>query len=100
MWHGLNEKAAGCLPEYSLKDPRIKRKKLHALSDILFITLCGVICGAESWRDIEDYAHQQEEFLRRYIALENGIPSKSTVARVFSLLDPEGFKQPCSTCCH
>jgi len=93
VWHGLNEKAAGCLSEYSLKDPRIKRKKLHALSDILFLALCGVICGAESRRDIEDYAHQQEEFLSRYIALENGIPSKSTVARVFSLLDPEGFKQ-------
>jgi predicted transposase YbfD/YdcC len=77
----------------TLKDPRIDRHKQHPLSDILFVTLCGVICGAESWRDIEDYAHEQEGFLRRYIELENGIPSKSTLARVFSLLDPEGFKQ-------
>lgn len=35
----------------ALKDPRINRKKLYPLIEILFVVLCGSICGAESWRD-------------------------------------------------
>lgn len=34
-----------------LEDPRIDRKKLYPLSEILLIVLCGCICGAQSWRD-------------------------------------------------
>jgi predicted transposase YbfD/YdcC len=71
----------------------IERRKLHPLPDILFITLCASICGAESWRDIVDYAHEQSEVLKSYIDLEHGVPSKSTLARVFSLLDPQSFRQ-------
>ncbi len=34
-----------------LTDPRISRKKLYPLIEIMFVVLCGSICGAESWRD-------------------------------------------------
>jgi DDE_Tnp_1-associated len=30
-----------------LSDPRISRKKLYPLIEILFVVLCGSICGAE-----------------------------------------------------
>ncbi|MDD5126265.1 MAG: transposase family protein [Methylovulum sp.] len=36
-----------------LDDPRIERKKLHPMPEILLLTLCAVICGAESWDDME-----------------------------------------------
>jgi hypothetical protein len=36
-----------------LDDPRIERKKLHPMPEILLLTLCAIICGAESWDDIE-----------------------------------------------
>lgn len=29
-------------------------KVQHQLSDILFLTVCAVICGAEGWDEIED----------------------------------------------
>ncbi|WP_373565872.1 transposase family protein, partial [Microbulbifer okhotskensis] len=29
-----------------MDDPRVDRRKLHALPDILLIMFCGVICGA------------------------------------------------------
>ena len=35
----------------ALKDPRIQRLKLYPLTEVLFVVLCGTICGAESWRD-------------------------------------------------
>ena len=36
-----------------VEDPRVERSKLHRLSDILVITLCGVICGADGWTEVE-----------------------------------------------
>jgi hypothetical protein len=36
-----------------VKDPRIERSKRHKLIDIILIAICGVICGADSWVDIE-----------------------------------------------
>ena len=74
------------------KDPRIDRKKLYPLVEVLFVVLCGSICGAESWRDFVLFGHSKLEFLRQYYAFKNGIPSKNTYARVFAALDPAIFK--------
>ena len=75
-----------------LKDPRIKRKKLYPLMEILFVVLCGTICGAESWRDFVLFGKEKIDFLKRYFLFTNGIPSKDTFARLFAVLDPEIFK--------
>jgi len=76
----------------TMEDPRIDRHKLHPLPDILLIMFCGVICGAESWRDFVDFGESKIDYLRRFSPLENGIPSKNTFNRVISSLNPEGFK--------
>ena len=39
-----------------LSDTRQSAKVTYPLEDILFITLCGVVAGAEGWSDIRDYA--------------------------------------------
>lgn len=76
-----------------LDDPRIERKKLHPMPEILLLTLCAVICGAESWDDIETFGQAKIELLRRYLAYENGIPSDDTLRRFFSAIDPEQFQK-------
>ncbi|MDR0542684.1 MAG: transposase family protein, partial [Dysgonamonadaceae bacterium] len=38
-----------------LTDPRVERSKEHLMEDIIFITIAAVICGAETWNDIEAY---------------------------------------------
>ena len=48
----------------NLEDPRIDRKKLYSLEEILFTTLCAVISGAESWYDIEDFGKARITFLK------------------------------------
>jgi predicted transposase YbfD/YdcC len=63
-----------------MEDPRIKRHKLYPLEEILFVTICAMICGSESWRDIHDFGNTKIDFLRQYMKFENGIPSKSTIA--------------------
>jgi predicted transposase YbfD/YdcC len=60
--------------------------------EILFVVLCGTICGAESWRDFVLFGKEKADFLKQYFAFSNGIPSKDTYARLFAVLDPEVFK--------
>jgi hypothetical protein len=71
-----------------LTDPRVERTKEHLLSDIVFIATAAVLCGAESWNDIEPYGQAKHAWLKTFLALPNGIPSHDTFNRVFSALDP------------
>lgn len=71
-----------------VKDFRVQGRCLHRLEDILILSLCAVICGAEDFEDIENYGHQKEGFLRSFLKLPNGIPSHDTIDRVFRYLDP------------
>ena len=75
-----------------LEDPRVDRTKLYPLVEILFVVLCGSVCGAESWRDFVIFGKEKLDFLRDYYVFGNGIPSKNTFARVFAALDIETFK--------
>ncbi len=77
----------------TLADPRMDRKKLHQLQDIIFITIAAVICGSNDWEDIEEYGELNYEWLKTVLELPNGIPSHDTFNRVFSLLDPEALRQ-------
>jgi predicted transposase YbfD/YdcC len=74
-----------------LPDPRIDRTKKHLLGDILAITLCAVVCGADSWEEVEAFGEAKHEWLKTFLALPNGIPSHDTFYRVFARLDPEAF---------
>lgn len=76
-----------------LEDPRVDRTKLYPLVEVLFVVLCGSVCGAESWRDFVIFGKEKIEFLREYYAFSNEIPSKNTFARVFAALDVEAFKK-------
>ena len=38
----------------ALTDPRVDRTKEHLMEDIIFLTVAAVICGAETWNDIEN----------------------------------------------
>ena len=74
-----------------LPDPRIDRHKRHRLLDILFISVCAVICGATSFVDMADFGHAKESWLRERLKLENCIPSHDTFRRVFTLVEPKAF---------
>src|SRR4051812_35735979 len=77
-----------------LPDPRRNTEnKLHWLTDILVITTCAVIGGAETWEAIAEYGRTKEAFFRRFLRLDNGIPSADTFGRVFAKLDPGAFAQ-------
>ena len=52
-----------------LKDPRINRKKLYPLPEILLVILCGSICGAQSWRDFVLFGEEKQDDLEPQIPI-------------------------------
>ena len=77
----------------TVEDPRIERSKEHLLIDILTIAILAVICGANGWVGIESYGQAKYQWLKRFLALPNGIPSHDTFARVFARLHPEQLQE-------
>lgn len=74
-------------------DPRVDRTKRHKLIDIILLVICGVICGADSWVDIEMFGKAKKEWLKTFLELPNGIPSHDTFGRVFAAINPEEFEK-------
>jgi predicted transposase YbfD/YdcC len=75
-----------------INDPRIAKKNRHNLIDIIAIAISAVICGADQWTTIEEFAKSKEGWFRQFLELPNGIPSHDTFGRVFSLISPEEFQ--------
>ena len=75
-----------------LPDPRVVDRTWHRLLDILFLTLCAVIGGMENWEFIEEWGNAKLDWLRQFVALENGIPSHGTLRHVFAALDSAQFE--------
>jgi predicted transposase YbfD/YdcC len=76
-----------------LEDSRETGKVLHPVPEILLVTLCGVIAGAEGFEDIEDYGESKLDLLRELLPFANGIPSDDTLRRFFRAVDPRAFAE-------
>lgn len=74
-----------------LPDPRGDNSR-HPLPGVLFIALCAVISGADSWDDIELYARSKQNWLLSFLPLPHGLPSDDTYRRVFGALSPQRFE--------
>ncbi len=72
-------------------DPRVKRRQLHRLIDVVVLAVCGVLSGCESFTDIERYGKRKRAFFEQFLELPNGIPSHDTFSRVFARLKPAVF---------
>lgn len=90
----LNRSSASLLEHFrDLEDPRAQFLLEHQLLDIIAITIFVVICGAETWVDIESYGRSKEQWLRGFLQLPHGIPSHDTIARLFAALNPEALQK-------
>ncbi len=75
-----------------VEDPRSDNKR-HLLLDIIVIAICAVICGADTWTDVELFGQAKERWFRTFLELPHGIPSHDTFSRVFALIDAEQFQE-------
>ena len=77
----------------TVDDPRIERTKAHNLLDIIVITICAVICGADDWVGVAEFGTSKAAWLKDVLELPNGIPSHDTFGRVFARINPDQFQQ-------
>jgi predicted transposase YbfD/YdcC len=76
-----------------LQDPRTGPAQRHDLREMIVMALCAVLCGADSWVDVAEWAEDNESWLRQYLVLEHGTPSHDTFGRVFRILDAAVFER-------
>ncbi len=77
----------------SLPDPRSGNATQHELLDIVTVTICAILCGADSWTEVEVWGQAKQAWLKTFLELPNGIPSHDTFGRVFAQLDPKEFQR-------
>src|SRR5947209_20549039 len=74
-----------------LQDTREAGKVLHPVPEILLVTLCGVMAGAEGLEDIEDDGELKLDLLRELLPFARGVPSDDTLRRFFRAVEPLAF---------
>ena len=72
----------------TLEDSRQSWKVKHNLVDILVIVMLSILTGHNDFEEMVIFAEARLEILRKYIALENGVPHKDTIKRVVAIMDP------------
>lgn len=77
----------------NLKDPRSHVNRRHLLVDVIVISICGVVAGADGPCAIEVWATSQAKWLKQYLQLPHGIPSHDTIGRVLEALQPTAFQE-------
>lgn len=78
-----------------IEDTREQRKVRHKLIDIIFIVVSAVICNCNEWKEIMWWTSVESNvaWLKKYIELPNGIPSLSTIGRLFNIISPKQFEK-------
>lgn len=76
-----------------LQDYRRQGSIRYLLLDILFITICAVISGANDLKAVAMYAKRKQRWLTEVLVLKNGVPSYWTFWTVFALLSPIALEQ-------
>ena len=74
-------------------DWRQQRKIRHNLIDILFITVSAIVAHCNDFEEIMIFAEMNEDWLRKYLELPNGIPSKDTFRRILRAIDKEQLQK-------
>jgi len=74
-----------------IPDPRVNRTRRHRLLDILVIGLCSTLTGGEGFNDMALFGKIKCDWLKTFLELPRGIPSRDTFNRVFSAIDPHRF---------
>lgn len=76
----------------SVNDPRIEKNKKHPLVGILAMSICAIIAGADGPTDIKDWSKSNVDWLKQFLDLPYGIPSKDTFLRVLARIDAQEFQ--------
>jgi hypothetical protein len=61
--------------------------------EMLVISICAIVCGADNWEAVADYAVAKEAWLATFLALPGEPPAQDTFWCVYRHLDAEQFQR-------
>lgn len=95
MKYGVNSMKKINIIKYfeNVKEYRQIGKIDYPLIEILVISVLAILCGAEGYSDIFQFGKMKIDILKRFLKLENGIPSQDTFERVFRYIKPKQFEK-------
>jgi predicted transposase YbfD/YdcC len=76
-----------------LNDLREEELVEHKLLDMIVIAVCAVICGADTWVEVETFGKARQAWLEGFLDLPNGIASHDTFGRLFARLSSHQFQK-------
>ncbi|MDP3638422.1 MAG: ISAs1 family transposase [Azonexus sp.] len=80
-----------------VEDHRRGPARQHDLKEMIVMSICAVLCGADGWVDVADWCEGEEDWLKTFLVLANGTPSHDTFGNVFRVLDATVFER-CFRC--
>lgn len=75
-----------------LVDNRHPRLTRYPLKEVLFLVLIAQLCGCDKLTNIAVFGQEKLDWLRKYYAYANGIPSHDTLGRVLAQIDRRHFE--------
>lgn len=80
-----------------LEDPRTGGNTKHHFGEILFMAVSAMLCGMNTFLEIESFCKYQTQWLKNWITLPHGIPRAQTFSNIFQIIDNKTFNQCLAT---
>lgn len=77
----------------SIEDYRHDSYTVHILPEILLIVIVGILSNCEEWKQLELFAIKHEKWFKNFLTLPAGIPSKDTMKRAITIIDPKELEK-------
>jgi predicted transposase YbfD/YdcC len=74
-----------------LPDPRVTGRCRYRLLDLIVMTICASLTGAQNWVEVEAFVYSKRDWLQGFMNLDETLPSHDTFGRVFAMLDAQAF---------
>lgn len=75
-----------------LTDPRT-RKVTYPLTNVVTMSLCAVLGGADDFVAIADWAEDKKEWLAQFLDMSTGVPSHDRFNAILGALKPAEFEK-------
>ncbi|MDX2050692.1 MAG: transposase family protein [Rickettsiaceae bacterium] len=76
-----------------MKDYSIKGVVTYPLDEILFLVLCGCVCGFEDFDEIVMWGKANINWISKFLPYKNKIPIAKNIRKVINHLDPNHFEE-------
>ena len=76
-----------------IEDSRCVRNTLYPIEEILLLSICGAISGADDFVALEEFGESKLDWLRGFLPFKRGVPSHDTLGRVFGQIESSAFER-------